>query len=397
RGALLVTGKDLRLGSGHLDVRDGDRDARAGGPVETGVLQVVQRCGGDDLRVALGQVVDDAGQFALVGNSLNPRVVLRQGLVEENLAQGGVHQCGLTLLPAFGSFPAGVRHEAFETDLDLGVQVQLVAVEVGVEGATNQRVKLDGLAFNKLRLERLDAEAVQGRCTVQQHGVFGDDLFEHVPDLRTVTLHHALGRLDVLGVVEVNQALHHERLEELQRHLLGQAALVQLQLRADDDDRTAGVVDALTEEVLAETALLALEHVAQGLQRTVARSGDRTAAAAIVKEAVNSFLKHALLVVDDDLRSTQVKQALEAVVAVDHTAVQVVEVGGREAATVQLDHRAQFRRDHRDSVKYHAKRAVVGGQERVDDLEALEGTGLALALAVGNDVSQQVGLGLHVE
>ena len=71
-----------------------------------------------------------------------------------------------------------------------------------------------------------------------------------------------LARLDVLRVAQVDQALHHERLEQLQRHPLGQAALVQLELRADDDDRTAGVVDALAEQVLAEPALLALEHVA---------------------------------------------------------------------------------------------------------------------------------------
>ena len=32
---------------------------------------------------------------------------------------------------------------------------------------------------------------------------------------------------------EVDEALHHERLEQLQRHLLGQTALVQLQLRTD--------------------------------------------------------------------------------------------------------------------------------------------------------------------
>src|SRR4029453_10333731 len=237
----------------------------------------------------------------------------------------------------------------------------------------------------------------QGGCTVEQHGVFGDDLFQHVPNLRTVTLHHTLGGLDVLRVVEVNEALHDERLEELQGHLLWQAALVQLQLRADHDDRTAGGVNALAEQVLAETTLLALEHVVQGLQRTVARSGGRTTAAAVVEEAVNSFLKHALLVVDDDLRGTEVKQSLEAVVAVDHAAVEVVEVGGREAATVQLDHRAQFRRDHRYGVEHHAERAVVRGEEGVDNLEALQGAGLTLALAVLDDVAQCLGLCLHVE
>ena len=84
---------------------------------------------------------------------------------------------------------------------------------------------------------------VQRRRAVEQHGVLGDDLLEDIPHDRALTLDHALGRLDVLGVVEVDEALHDEGLEELERHLLGQTALVQLQLRADDDDRTAGVVD----------------------------------------------------------------------------------------------------------------------------------------------------------
>jgi hypothetical protein len=47
----------------------------------------------------------------------------------------------------------------------------------------------------------------------------------------------------------------------------GSPALVQLEVRAGHDHRAARVVDALAEQVLAETALLALEHVAQGLQR----------------------------------------------------------------------------------------------------------------------------------
>src|SRR4029453_11956407 len=190
---------------------------------------------------------------------------------------------------------------------------------------------------------------------------------------------------------------HHERLEELQGHLLGQTTLVQLQLRANDDDRTAGGVNTLAEEGLAETTLLALEHVAQGLQGTVARTRNGAATTTVVEEAVNSFLKHALFVVDDDLRSTEVKQSLESVVAVDHTTVEVVEVRGREAATVQLDHRAQFRRDHRDGVQNHAERAVVGGQECVDNLQALQGTRLALALAVLDGVAQGLGLSLHVK
>ncbi len=63
-----------------------------------------------------------------------------------------------------------------------------------------------------------------------------------------------------------------KRLEEFERHLLRQAALMQLQFRTDDDDRTAGIVDALAEQVLTEPALLALQHVGERLQRTLVRA-----------------------------------------------------------------------------------------------------------------------------
>ena len=52
------------------------------------------------------------------------------------------------------------------------------------------------------------------------------------------------------------------------------------------DDGPAGVVHPLAQQVLAEAALLALEHVAQGLQRPVVGSGDRPASAAAVDESV---------------------------------------------------------------------------------------------------------------
>src|SRR5699024_1620689 len=101
---------------------------------------------------------------------------------------------------------------------------------------------------------------------------------------------------------------------------------------AVDDHGAAGVVHTLAQQVLTEPPLLALEHVRQRLQRAVARSGDRTAAPAVVEQGVHRFLQHALLVVHDDLGGTEIQQPLEPVVAVDHATVQIVEVGGREAA-----------------------------------------------------------------
>src|SRR5205823_4844565 len=82
--------------------------------------------------------------------------------------------------------------------------------------------------FDQYRHERLDAQAVQRRGAVEQHRVVADDLVEDVPDLGPAALHHALGRLDVGGVALVHELAHDERLEQLERHLLGQAALVEL-------------------------------------------------------------------------------------------------------------------------------------------------------------------------
>ena len=144
-----------------------------------------------------------------------------------------------------------------------------------------------------------------------------------------------------------------ERLEELQGDLLGQTALVQLELGADDDDRTGRVVDALAEQVLAEAALLALDHVGQRLERAVGRAEHRAAAATVVEERVDRLLQHPLLVADDDLGRVEVEQLLEAVVAVDDAAVEVVEVARREVAALQQHERAQVRRDHRDDVQDH--------------------------------------------
>src|SRR5439155_24088471 len=106
---------------------------------------------------------------------------------------------------------------------------------------------------------------------------------------------------------------HDERLEQLERHLLGQAALVQLQVVADDDDRAAGVIHALAEEVLPEPPLLPAEHVREALQLVIAGAGDRTAAAAVVHERVDGFLEHPLLVADDDLGRAELEEPLETV------------------------------------------------------------------------------------
>ena len=127
------------------------------------------------------------------------------------------------------------EHQDLRLDLRLGrerdVDGHLVAVEVRVEGRADERVNLDRLALDQHRLERLDAQAVERRRAVEQHRVILDHLFEDVPDHVVVALDHLLGLLDRRGVAFGFEPVVDERLEQLQGHLLRQAALVQLAAR----------------------------------------------------------------------------------------------------------------------------------------------------------------------
>ena len=293
------------------------------------------------------------------------------------------------------------QHEDTSLSLSLGRQRQvnchLVTIEVSVERRANQRVQLNSLTLNQLRLKRLNTEAVQGRCTVQQNRVLSNNLFQNVPNLRAETLNHTLSALNVLSVAQLHQTLHDEGLEQLQSHLLGQTTLVHLQLRTNHNHGTTRVVNTLTEQVLTETTLLTLQHVRQRLQGAVTGASHRATATTVIEERVHSFLQHTLLVVHDNLGSTQLQQTLQTVVTVNHTTVQVVQVGGRETATVQLNHRAQFRRNNRNNIQNHTQRGVIGGQEGVNNLQTLQSAGLLLTLTGLNDLLESLSLSLQVE
>ena len=254
----------------------------------------------------------------------------------------------------------------------------LVAVEVGVECRADQRVELDCSALDQYRLECLNGQSVQRRCTVQQNRVLLDDIFKCIPNLGIHLVDLLLGFLDVGSLLRLDQALHDEGLEEFKCHFLRQTALEDLQIRADDDNRTAGIVHALAEQVLTEASLLAAQHLGQRLERTVGRSGDRLAASAVVDQGIDRLLQHALLVAHDDLGRMKLHQLLQAVVAIDDAAVQIIQVGGGKSAAVELHHRADFRREHRHDIENHPLGAVVRQSECLDNLQALDDLQLLL-------------------
>src|SRR5207342_1634928 len=114
-------------------------------------------------------------------------------------------------------------------------------------------------------------------------------------------------------------------------------------LGTDDDDRTARVVNALAEQVLTEPALLALEHVGQRLERTLAAAANRLRATTVVEQRIDRFLQHALLVPEDDLRRAMHDELLQAVVAVDDATIEIVQIRGCKATAVQRHERTKIR------------------------------------------------------
>ncbi len=106
------------------------------------------------------------------------------------------------------------------------VDRHLVAVEVSVESRTDQRMQGDRLALDEYRLERLDRKAVKRRRAVEHDGMVLDDLIQDVPHLDVRAFHHALGALDRVHKTAFAQLADNERFEQLERHFLGQPALM---------------------------------------------------------------------------------------------------------------------------------------------------------------------------
>ncbi len=209
---------------------------------------------------------------------------------------------------------AGGKHQLARLALRLfrerHVHGHLVAVEIRVERGAHQRVQLDGTALHEHRLERLNAQTMQRRRAVQHYGVPFDHGLQRIPHLGAGALHHFAGRFDVVGDALFHQILHDKRLEQLERHLFGQAALVHFQLRAHHDNRAAGIIHAFAQQVLAETALLALEHIRKAFERAVVRPRYRAAAPAVVDESVHRLLQHAFFVAHNNIRRAQLQQPL---------------------------------------------------------------------------------------
>ena len=148
-------------------------------------------------------------------------------------------------------------------------------------------MQLNRLAFNQDWFEGLNSQTMESGCTVEQYRMLTHCFFQNGPNSRAVLLQLLLGHLDRVNFLIVDQLVENKRFEKLSRHHLGQTTLVQLQGRPYDNYGSARVVNTLTKEVLAETALLAFEHVTQGFQRSLVGTNHRPPSTTIVKERID--------------------------------------------------------------------------------------------------------------
>ena len=258
----------------------------------------------------------------------------------------------------------------------------LVTIEVCVERGTNKRMKLDRLTFYKNRLECLDTQTMQCRCTVQHNRMLLNDVLKDIPYCRLKLLYHFLGIFDVVGSSVGNKLFHNERFEQLDSHLLRKTTLIDLQFRSYDDYRTSGIVNSFTEKVLTETSGFTLQHIGKGFQSSVSRSCYRTSTASVIDQGIYSLLQHTLLVADNDIRSTKLQKSFQTVVSVDDPSVKIIQVRCCKTSSVQLYHRTKIRRDNRDNGHDHPLRTVAGLTEGLHNLKTFDDPCTFLACCV---------------
>ena len=280
------------------------------------------------------------------------------------------------------------------------VHGHLVTVEVGVERRTSQRVQLHGLALDQFGLEGLDTQTVQRRGTVHQHRMPLDDVLQNTPDNGVFPVDDLLGRFHRLDDTALDEFADYERLVEFGRHILRNTHLVHLQFRTDDDDRTGRIIDTLTQQVLTEATLLALERVGQRLEGTVAFVLHGVALARVVEQRIDRLLQHTFLVAQNHLRSLDLDQTLQTVVTDDDATVEVVQIRRSETSAVQRHQRAQLGRNHRQHLQHHPLGFVPAfrSTEHLDHIQAFERLALALLRGFRRSlVTQGIGHGIQID
>ena len=165
--------------------------------------------------------------------------------------------------------------------------------------------------------------------------MLADHLLQGIPHFRTTLLDQLLDALDGGdGFMLLEQLPKNKRFEQLQSHLLWQTALVEFEFRPHHDDRAAGIIHTLPQEVLAKPALLPLQHIGEGLERTIVLTLQGPPSPPVVEKGVHCLLEHPLFIADDDIGGPKFHEPLQPIIPVDDPTVEVVQIGCGKTASI---------------------------------------------------------------
>ena len=119
---------------------------------------------------------------------------------------------------------------------------------------------------------------------------------------------------------------------------------------------------------MTETSLLALDHIGQGLKRTLVGTGDGATTTTVIKQRVDRFLKHTLLVTHNDVGRIEIEQPLQTVVTVNHPTVKIIQVRRSETSAVERHEGPEIRWQHRQHVENHPLGLVARVNEGIKQL-----------------------------
>ncbi len=233
-------------------------------------------------------------------------------------------------------------------------------------------MELDGFVICKNRHKRLYSQSVQSRSAVEKNGIVLHDVFQNAPDFRLFAFNEFLCIFDLICFAHLLQAFNEIGLKELHSHLFGQAALIEFELGTNRDHRASGIVNTLSEQVLTEASLFSLELIGERFERTGAATTHGACLSAIIDQCIHSFLKHALFIAEDNFRRADLKQAFEAVVARDHSAIEIVKVCRSKASTFQGNQRAQRGRQDGQCFQDHVSRIIPATNESIDYFQLID-------------------------
>ena len=235
----------------------------------------------------------------------------------------------------------------------------LVAVKIRIKRRADQGMKLDRFSLNQDRLKGLNSKPVERRRPVEENAALPNDLIKDIPDFWRLPFHHFFRTLNGGNKAFFIQFIIDKRLKQLQSHLLRQSALMKAQIRPDNDNGTTRIVHTLSKEILPEPSLFSLEHIAEGLERSLVGTGNYFTPSPIVKKNVHGFLQHSLFISNNNIRCVQFKEPFQPIIPINDAAVKIIQIRSGKTASIKGNKWSQVRRQYGNHIQDRPFRLVL--------------------------------------